>query len=517
MVNGMELFASVKISKTDSSLHKSDFSSRPADTARDFHSTLRDAARNINRDDDSGIKKELAGRAEAKLKKPDKQQPAAEEITAAGKEPEESGTEKVTDRLDEILMTLQQLVNMQQNGELTPENRISLPEGMEAALQELTELQNKLAMLSEAKLQTEIPGLQQGLGELKTLLEGIMNELKAGDDSTEKGISPELMQKLEAVMEETVQKLEAQRNTSAENINNPAASAKPENTAETATAGANGPDKPVEADTRIKAEDGKVEAKTEAEVVDSKPLNKAAAAGKEASESDIDQEEKAALEGKTEKVTVESKEGRNQNTESGAGKEAAGEGNAAAAKMNKPSNQDMTGMIQGQPVAEESSEAITNQVEAPRAQTVSRAEIINQIVKKAEIIHTDALSEMRLQLEPENLGKLTLRIAVERGLITAKFTAESYEVKQVIESSFNELKDMLQEKGLEVQNFSVSVGQNNKEYNNGNAFQQWKETVRLTGAGRNKGSYEGYIGNEIADRKAINPYIVHNGEFDHTA
>lgn len=512
MINGMELFASVKVSKTDGSLYKSDFSSRPADAGNNFRSTLREAARNINGDDNSGIRKELTGRAESKLKKPDKQQPAADEITVAEKESEENRTEKLTNRIDEVLMTLQQLVNLQQNGELTPENRTSLQEGIEAALQELAELQSKLAALAEAKLQTEIPGLQQAVGELKAFLEGILNELEADDGSSGKGILPELMQKLEAGIEETMPKLEAQKNTSAENIDYSAASAKTDNTAEAAAADVNDSDKPVEADRQVK-----IEVKTEAQGTEKNTLKKAAGTGTEASESDIPEEEKAALEGKTGKAAVESREGKNQNSESGAGKEAAGEGNTAAAKTNKPVNQDMAGITQGQPAAEANSEAITDQVEAPRTQTVSRAEIIDQIVKKAEIIHTGAQSEMRMQLEPENLGKLTLRIAVERGLITAKFTAESYEVKQVIESSFNELRDMLQEKGLEVQNFSVSVGQDNKEYNNGNAFQQWKETVRLTGAGRNKGGYEGYMSAETADRKVINPYIVHNGEFDHIA
>jgi hypothetical protein len=75
---------------------------------------------------------------------------------------------------------------------------------------------------------------------------------------------------------------------------------------------------------------------------------------------------------------------------------------------------------------------------------------------------------------------------------------------------------MLQEKGLEVQNFSVSVGQEDKSYNS-NSFQQWKETVRLTGRGTNRGSYEGYLEGENTPVRTVNPYSMHNGKFDHRA
>jgi flagellar hook-length control protein FliK len=169
-----------------------------------------------------------------------------------------------------------------------------------------------------------------------------------------------------------------------------------------------------------------------------------------------------------------------------------------------------------QTVIDNKVEAAQNQTASPRSAAVNKAEVINQIVKKAEIIFTDSQPEIKMQLEPENLGKLTLKLAVEKGLITAKFVTESYEVKQIIESNFNELKDMLQEKGLEVQNLSVSVGQQDKGYNS-NSFQQWKETVRLNGRSTNRGSYTGYLEGEDTTVRTVNPYSIHSGKFDHRA
>jgi flagellar hook-length control protein FliK len=260
------------------------------------------------------------------------------------------------------------------------------------------------------------------------------------------------------------------------------------------------------------------EVKTEVAGTENKVTMKEPKAKTETVDGKITEDGKIALEGKTEKVSAESKGSRKQDNESETGSEASKEVPIAVnTKQNKPVTADMTAIGLEQAVIEDNAEIITNQAETPRTQTLSKAEIINQIVKKAEIVFTDVQSEMRMQLEPENLGRLNLKIAVERGLITAKFTAESYEVKQIIESSFNELKDMLQEKGLEVQNFSVSVGQDNREYNNNNAFQQWKETVKLNGSNMNKGGYEGYLSTEEGTRRIVNPYSIHNGKFDHIA
>ena len=121
-----------------------------------------------------------------------------------------------------------------------------------------------------------------------------------------------------------------------------------------------------------------------------------------------------------------------------------------------------------------------------------------------------------MQLEPENLGKLTLSIAVERGLITAKFTAESYEVKQAIESNFNELRDMLQDKGLYIHNLSVSVGHESKEFNFSKNYETWRDKLKSGAQNMRHDSYGGYQ-DEIGATEAANPYSIHTGRFDQRA
>ena len=143
---------------------------------------------------------------------------------------------------------------------------------------------------------------------------------------------------------------------------------------------------------------------------------------------------------------------------------------------------------------------------------LNASDIINQVVKKADIFVQGSHQEMVMKLEPESLGKLNLKIVVENGLVTAKFIAESQQVKEVLESSFNQLKDALQQKGISVQGFSVSVGQQGAEFNSGKGFDQWKRAIKLG----SKTSGE-YMGLDEESSISLNPYSYHEGKVDYRA
>ena len=525
VINKVDLFASIKASKPTNSSKKSDFQSNPSEKACSFRDSLKEVSNNMNQDNNASLRAEMVNNSKAKLKDSKKPESTIDEETGSSAEAKEKQIEKIVNRMEEIVLNLQELADLQQQGQVPEEKHTALTDGIREAYQDLTAFQNKLTKLGDVQLQTEAP-------ELKALLEGILNELKADVGLEESGNSANFMQKLEAVVEETLTKLEAvSTNVPVENNETQPVIDESGSTNETETdLNTSGNENVLENQSQEKTDSMTTESKKTTEPADNQNnamKAEAPAVGNKTvikenkTETTVTEEEKNALDSKVEKASVESKESKKSNeqhTEEGTGKEASKEVHMAAkSKQNKPMNGDMTGIKLEQTVTEDNSEVVISQTEAPKAQTLSRTEIINQIVKKAEIILTDAQSEMRMQLEPENLGKLTLKISVERGLITAKFAAESYEVKQIIESSLNELKDMLHEKGLEVQNFSVSVGQDNREFNNSNAFQQWKETVKLNGNSMNRGSYEGYLNGEARTARAANPYSVHNGQFDHSA
>lgn len=92
---------------------------------------------------------------------------------------------------------------------------------------------------------------------------------------------------------------------------------------------------------------------------------------------------------------------------------------------------------------------------------VNASDIINQIMSRVRTYAAENFSEIRLTLRPESLGDVTLRVMTQNGIVTALFVAESQRVKEALESNFNQLRDSLQEQGVNVADLSVMVGRGN--------------------------------------------------------
>jgi len=201
------------------------------------------------------------------------------------------------------------------------------------------------------------------------------------------------------------------------------------------------------------------------------------------------------------------------------------------------SNADTSKATEGTPKTEKSSDGISFQTVAQnsvkeaekpvetgrmsRTPILDKAEVLSQIVKKADLLVGKTQSEMIMKLEPENLGKVTLKIAMERGTMTASFQAENQQVKAMIESNTDSLRDMLQEKGINVTAINVSVNQqsgDNQSWKNQNQGQFNENTFgKKEGLGNRGnsmiGTY-GIVGMTDAINSKINPYTKHDGEFD---
>ena len=85
-------------------------------------------------------------------------------------------------------------------------------------------------------------------------------------------------------------------------------------------------------------------------------------------------------------------------------------------------------------------------------------DIINQMLEKMKVDVRANISEVRMTLNPESLGDVSLKIVTERGIVTAMFLAENERVKEIIESNFNILKDSLEKQGIAISSLSVEVG-----------------------------------------------------------
>nr|WP_275579347.1 flagellar hook-length control protein FliK [Halanaerobacter jeridensis] len=81
-------------------------------------------------------------------------------------------------------------------------------------------------------------------------------------------------------------------------------------------------------------------------------------------------------------------------------------------------------------------------------------------------------NKITMQLEPEFLGKIQMKIGVENGSVTAKILAENNGVKDLLNGNLTKLKTTLEQKGIEIDQFDVSVGYQEEELAEQNQSQQ---------------------------------------------
>lgn len=140
---------------------------------------------------------------------------------------------------------------------------------------------------------------------------------------------------------------------------------------------------------------------------------------------------------------------------------------------------------------------------------VAQKEILHQVIEKAKVILTGDKSEMVMDLKPESLGKLSLKVVTEHGIVQAKFVAENQQVKQVLEANMQILKDSLEKQGLSVQGFSVSVGQQGNEgFSRRNEFAGERPTAPIR-AGYGANTVQGAV-IETDRLQRNNPYLMNN-------
>lgn len=87
--------------------------------------------------------------------------------------------------------------------------------------------------------------------------------------------------------------------------------------------------------------------------------------------------------------------------------------------------------------------------------------VAGQIVEQAKLFtkpFDPNNSEMVIKLRPEHLGDLTLKVAVDNGVVSASFHSNNAEVRSIIEASLPQLKQELADQGLKVDNVDIYSG-----------------------------------------------------------
>lgn len=108
--------------------------------------------------------------------------------------------------------------------------------------------------------------------------------------------------------------------------------------------------------------------------------------------------------------------------------------------------------------------AVSNQTESVQAAPESAGYfdadtemIFNQITDYIKGQITDGVSEVEMQLHPESLGTLHIRLTAKDGMLTAQFTAQNDAVKAALEGQMIQLKETFKEQGMSVEAIEVTV------------------------------------------------------------
>ena len=153
----------------------------------------------------------------------------------------------------------------------------------------------------------------------------------------------------------------------------------------------------------------------------------------------------------------------------------------------------------------------TAQVQAPEMTQAPREDfnVPAQIVEQARMIRTAGNTEMVINLKPEHLGQLTLRVSVStNGAVTASFYTDNAQVRAIIENTMVQLKQELNEQGIKVDNVEVYAGLNEDSLLNGQGQQAWQQN-------QNQRNRRGQIDMNVVEEEldALNP-VTDNSSTD---
>lgn len=134
--------------------------------------------------------------------------------------------------------------------------------------------------------------------------------------------------------------------------------------------------------------------------------------------------------------------------------------------------------------------------------------LMEQLIHKVEGTYKAGKTQLKLQLMPENLGKLSIDLSTDNQTIRAKVFVESLQVKEIIESSLNQFKESLREKGLNISSVEVSVGQDSEAFLQNRSFAQQRLKIKKSPSAVSDGLVGIQEANSIIDN---NPYLVNEG------
>lgn len=92
-------------------------------------------------------------------------------------------------------------------------------------------------------------------------------------------------------------------------------------------------------------------------------------------------------------------------------------------------------------------------------QRVAQAEqVLRQVTRTVKLMVDGGRSELRLNLHPEHLGTVAVKLVVTEGVVQATLNARDSAVRQVLQANLDQLRQRFVDQGMKVDQVTVTVG-----------------------------------------------------------
>ena len=89
--------------------------------------------------------------------------------------------------------------------------------------------------------------------------------------------------------------------------------------------------------------------------------------------------------------------------------------------------------------------------------------VVPQVVRNMAALARNGVSEMRVRLQPGDLGEIELRVRAMEGIVRGELIVQHPEVKQLLDSQMERLRTALAQHGLQLEGFDVGVSDHRSE------------------------------------------------------
>ena len=86
--------------------------------------------------------------------------------------------------------------------------------------------------------------------------------------------------------------------------------------------------------------------------------------------------------------------------------------------------------------------------------------LMPQVVRAMATLARNGTAEMRLQLDPPDLGEIELRVRTSEGVVRGQLLVQHAEVKQLLDAQLQRLRAALEQQGLELEGLDVGLARN---------------------------------------------------------